>query len=31
MVLGDLVLLEIEINPVMAKLIAGGLEITAVH
>jgi uncharacterized protein DUF1259 len=31
MVMGDLVLLEDEINPVMAKLIAGGLEITAVH
>ena len=29
--MGDLVLLETEINPVMAKLIAGGLEITAVH
>ena len=31
MVMGDLVLLESEINPVMAKLIAGGLDITAVH
>jgi hypothetical protein len=31
MVMGDLVLLETEINPVMAKLIAGGLDITAVH
>jgi hypothetical protein len=31
MVMGDLVLLESEINPVMAKLIEGGLEITAVH
>ena len=31
MVMGDLVLLEPEINPVMAKLIEGGLEITAVH
>jgi len=31
MVMGDLVLLETEINPVMAKLIASGLEITAVH
>jgi uncharacterized protein DUF1259 len=31
MVMGDLVLLESEINPVMSKLIAGGLEITAVH
>ena len=31
MAMGDLVLLETEINPVMAKLIASGLEITAVH
>ena len=31
MAMGDLVLLETEINPVMAKMIAGGLEITAVH
>jgi hypothetical protein len=31
MVMGDLVLLESEINPVMAKMIANGLEITAVH
>ena len=31
MVMGDLVLLETEINPVMAKLIEGGIEITAVH
>src|ERR1700692_1825625 len=31
MVMGDLVLLETEINPVMLKLIDGGLEITAVH
>jgi biotin operon repressor len=31
MVMGDLVLLETEINPAMAKLIEGGLEITAVH
>src|SRR5207245_9676172 len=30
-VMGDLVLLETEINPVMLKLIEGGLEITAVH
>lgn len=29
--MGDLVLLETEINPVMEKLIDGGLEITAVH
>lgn len=31
MVMGDLVLLESEINPVMAKMIEGGLYITAVH
>jgi hypothetical protein len=31
MIMGDLVLLESEINPVMAKMIASGLEITAVH
>jgi hypothetical protein len=31
MIMGDLVLLETEINPVMAKLIEGGLDITAVH
>lgn len=31
MAMGDLVLLETEINPVMAKMIAGGFEITAVH
>jgi hypothetical protein len=31
MVMGDLVLLETEINPVMAKMIENGLEITAVH
>jgi hypothetical protein len=31
MIMGDLVLLETEINPVMAKMIASGLEITAVH
>src|SRR6187397_844118 len=31
MVMGDLVLLEAEINPVMATMIASGLEITAVH
>src|SRR5207244_5264248 len=28
---GDLLLLETEINPVMAKLLEGGIEITAVH
>src|ERR1700730_6231133 len=31
MVRGDLVLLESEINPVMLKMIEGGLDITAVH
>ena len=31
MAMGDLVLLETEVNPVMAKLIEGGVEITAVH
>jgi hypothetical protein len=31
MAMGDLVLLESEINPVMAKLIENGIEITAVH
>ncbi|MFZ2144977.1 MAG: DUF1259 domain-containing protein [Xanthobacteraceae bacterium] len=31
MIMGDLVLLETEINPVMSKLIENGAEITAVH
>ena len=31
MAMGDLVLLQSEINPVMAKLLEGGLEVTAVH
>jgi hypothetical protein len=31
MMMGDLVLTEAEINPVMTKLLAEGLEITAVH
>jgi hypothetical protein len=31
MIMGDLVLLDSEINPVMAKMIANGIEITAVH
>lgn len=31
MVMGDLVLLETEIKPVMAKLLEAGIEITAVH
>jgi hypothetical protein len=31
MIMGDLVLLDSEINPVMAKMIASGIDITAVH
>src|SRR6187455_963456 len=31
MVMGDLVLLEAEINPVMKVLIENGLEVTAIH
>jgi hypothetical protein len=31
MLMGDIVLLETEINPVIAKAIANGLEITAIH
>ncbi len=31
MVMGDLVLLETEIEPVMEKLVRGGLDITAIH
>src|ERR1700757_3400069 len=31
MMMGDLVLTEPEINPVMTKLLAEGLEVTAVH
>ena len=31
MVMGDLVLLEAEVSPVIAKLIVSGVEITAVH
>jgi len=31
MVMGDLVLLETEVNPVMAKLLEGGVDVTAVH
>jgi hypothetical protein len=31
MMMGDLVLTESEINPVMTKLLAGGLQVTAVH
>ena len=30
-VMGDLVLTEEEVNPVMAKLLAGGIEVTAIH
>src|SRR3954469_2957297 len=31
MVMGDLVLLHEEVNPVMKKLVDGGMEITALH
>jgi hypothetical protein len=31
MLMGDIVLLETEINPVMTKALANGLEITAIH
>jgi hypothetical protein len=31
MIMGDLVLLDTEVNPVMLKMIEGGLEVTAVH
>lgn len=31
MVMGDVVLTESEINPVMSKLLAGGIAVTAVH
>src|SRR5712691_8897236 len=31
MVMGDLVLAMDEVNPVMAKLVAGGIEVTALH
>jgi hypothetical protein len=31
MVMGDLVLTDTEVNPVMAKLVADGIEITALH
>ena len=31
MVMGDIVLTDTEVNPVMAKLVAGGIEITALH
>src|SRR5258705_7737229 len=31
MVMGDLVLIEAEVNPVITKLAAGGVEVTALH
>ena len=31
MVMGDLVLTENEVNPVMARVLADGMEVTAVH
>lgn len=31
MIMGDLVLLEGEVNPVMSELLAGGVEVTALH
>lgn len=31
MAMGDLVLLESEVNPVMTKMLEGGLQVTAVH
>lgn len=31
MVMGDLVLTEDEVNPVMAKMLAGGIDVTALH
>jgi hypothetical protein len=31
MVMGDLVMLDTEVNPVMAKLLENGVEVTAVH
>src|SRR5437588_11162094 len=31
MVMGDLVLLHEEVNPVMKKLVEGGIELTALH
>jgi hypothetical protein len=31
MIMGDLVLTQSEVNPVMSKLFAGGIEITALH
>src|ERR1700730_9876567 len=31
MVMGDIVLLQTEVSPVMAKLLEGGIEVTALH
>lgn len=31
MVMGDLVLFEDEVNPIMSKLLAGGVQVTALH
>src|SRR5436190_16388320 len=31
MIMGDLVLLDTEISPVMTQLVANGLEVTAIH
>ena len=31
MVMGDLVLIQDEVNPVMAKMLAGGIDVTALH
>ena len=31
MVMGDLVLTQQEVNPVMARLVSGGIDVTAVH
>jgi hypothetical protein len=31
MVMGDLVLIEAEVNPVITKLAAGGIEVSALH
>src|SRR5438552_2409831 len=31
MVMGDLVLLQSEVNPVMQKLLEGGIDVTAIH
>src|SRR5262245_10075009 len=31
MVMGDLVLLQTEVSPVMAKMLGGGVEVSAIH